>query len=165
MKSNRTKYILLLLVVSIWGLVVYKYLRYRGEGGAPTQKQIDSFDLSQSLSDTFSLKMDYADPFRHHDVEMSEGTSLPQNSKKTLVKKKVKEEQKAPIRIWPNIHCKGLVINENQHNNRVIIIINNVMYVLKKGDEIQGVRVISICKDSISLKMSNQQKFFKIYEN
>lgn len=165
MKSNRTKYLMLLLVVSIWGLVVYRFLTYRTDGALSDQVTTNqNFDISQKSGDTFTLALNYADPFYSHTPERSTAGDNPQTAEKPAEKARVVIEPPKPRIVWPAVLYKGVVLNEKHNSNSVIIIINGSTQILKKGDEVQGVRVISIGKDSIALRFSNQQRFFKIYE-
>ncbi len=162
MKRNNIKYLLLFLVICIWGGVIYKFFEYRGGDNeiSLNEKKVD-FKLASNLSDTFSLLLNYDDPFKYSRMQVVTKKDL---GSRITIEKKVKVEVNDVKLIWPNIKYSGVVFNERMSRNSVLLMINGKMYIVQNGDEILGVKIISIKRDSIDLKMLNQHRYYKIYE-
>jgi hypothetical protein len=161
MKSNTAKYLMLFIVIGIWGSVLYRFIAFRNSDSSD-KFQASTIKLSQ-VSDTFSLKLGYSDPFKISSKSIKTDVSL-----KEISNRKIENEKKIIVKElksdWPNIRYKGGVFNEKRQSNRVIIVVNGSLQVLNKGDVILGMSLVYVSKDSVGIKLNNQVKYFRLYE-
>lgn len=124
MKSKKSIYVLLPIVVLIWGALIYKFFSFNGDN--------ESIQLSNDFSakpfalgkvDTFSINVNYRDPFL--------GKIYRPNTVK--VKKRASNPAKPEVIVWPQIQYKGIV-SDNQGKTKIfMLIINGQTFLMRKG--------------------------------
>lgn len=143
MKNKTKTYILLAVVIGVWGIIGYKI----SNGLSPNVPEIVAQDYEKSFKpktiaevERFSIENVERDPFL--------GTLSRKKSVTTLiVKPKKKTVENAPI-----ITYNGLV--KKQHSNKQVFVvnINNKQYLLKQGQEVDSVKLIRGNKKSIVIR-------------
>jgi hypothetical protein len=145
LKSKTKTYILLIGVLGIWGIIAYKIMS--AVNPKTPNESINSFEISFSPKtstsiDTFTVKMTNRDPFL--------GTLT--KKKKTIVKQKT-ISKKVDFE-WIPIIYHG-TIKKHQGNSQIFVVsINGQQYLLKIGQEINGVK----------LKAANAQRIKVTYK-
>jgi hypothetical protein len=147
MKSNKKTYILLTLVLIIWGLLAFRIVKTLN----PTEENSDPIQITELdipkvkiKRDTFSIDGNYRDPFL--------GTS-PTPIKKRKVTKSKKIE--APKR---NITYQGSVALNDSGDRMFFVSIDGQQHVFEKRKKIDGVTLISGDKKSIKVKYKGHQE-------
>ena len=66
----------------------------------------------------------------------------------------------APPVVWPQVKYLGLIVNSGANNQVVLLAIDNQELLVKAGQSSHGVRLISAFRDSVQLSFSKQKKSF-----
>lgn len=163
MKNKTITYILLFLVLVIWGTILYKIFFY-------TESESETFSMGKTSltkitpesSDTFSLSLNYSDPFLKENVRSN---SISKSSTSTRKSGQVKpttiknNPSTSPQVVWPKVKYEGLIKNNN--NSTAILSINGSTQFLKIGDSFNDVKVESITKDSVIVSYHKNSKTIK----
>lgn len=136
MKNKKSIYILLPIVLLIWGMVVYQFFSFSASDDAQIANQdlkVKPFKIKPK--DTFSITINNRDPFLGKMISSENNTPKKTNtsSKKPI---KIKEEL-----IWPQVSYKGIVSDNKEKIKVYMVIINGKTHLMKKGDEEEGVKL------------------------
>jgi hypothetical protein len=162
MKNKKLTYILLPLVILIWGAIVYKVLAnyFENDSSSLNSKNDDITSVKISKTDTFSLMLNYSDPFLKEGVSVST-LPVPDYSQSKPVKQiaaTVKEKKDNTIVTWPAIIYSGLIKNKLSNKTCSIIKINGAEHLMNVGDTYNDVTLIKIFKDSAIVQYKNIKK-------
>lgn len=155
MKQKKNTYLLILLVLIIWGIIGYKIYStmYSIEDIQLTSNNSLKFTpkLSQNV-DSFVLNLNYRDPFF-----------------KTKVSKKKKSNNNSKIKIpnieipFPSIVYNGLIVPKEKSRKTIYLVsINNNQHFLSVGTEKDGVVLVKGSNKSITVKFQQHKKEFPI---
>lgn len=136
MKNKKSIYILLPLVLFIWGAVVYQFFSYTNDEIPDVQNQniaVKPFVIKPP--DTTSITVNSRDPFLGK-MTTSENKPTVSSSKKEYKEPKVKEEL-----IWPDVKYKGIVSDVKDKVKVYMVIINGKTFLMRKGDKEEGVKL------------------------
>ena len=144
MKKKQRTYLLLGLVLIIWGILGFKVIATLGLEEPP--KEVVVLDKPYNLMlpikkrDTFAIAANYRDPFL--------GT-LPKSKKsKKVVKKKV-SKPKPPKK---NIVYSGSVAQNGTENRMFFVTINGQQHIMHKDQKINEVTLVWGSPESIKVK-------------
>jgi hypothetical protein len=136
MKNKKNIYILLPIVLLIWGAVLYQFFTFTsGDEQQIPNAEIGIKPFKIKDKDTFSISISKRDPFLG-------GISSSENSNK--VKKVVSSNKSAQIKeelIWPEVSYKGIVSDNNEKVKVYMLIINGKTYLMRKGEQQEGVKL------------------------
>ena len=133
MKNKKNIYILLPVVLLIWGSVIYKFFSFSDsdEIVAGTQQEVKFKPLRIKKTDTVShLDTDFRDPFLGH-VYSSE--TVPSDKTKKVIQQKKVEKSIEPLH-WPQIIYKGIVSDTKEKTKIFMLVINGKTFLMKKGN-------------------------------
>lgn len=157
------KYILLIVVVLIWGIIVFKIVNLTNPTPPPFKTNYDSVKkLQNSRIDTFNLLLNYRDPFvyyknfRKHESQASLSNTIVKGNpiKKLTPKQEVK---------WPDVLYGGIIKNNLSGKQVFLITINSKEYLMKIKDTLEGILIKEVYPDSICLSNGSSYKtFFKL---
>ena len=143
---------LLVAVLGIWGTITFKVVN----GLNPEQPPSTSLEFEATFQprfhkdiDTFSIKPIKRDPFLG---KMSKAENQLIKNKRT-VKSNVK---------LPHIQYNGLIKKEGNTNRIFVVEINNQQHLLKRGQTIHGVKLISGHKSSITVSYKGHMQTIKL---
>jgi hypothetical protein len=127
MKSKKSIYVLLPLVIIIWGAIVYQIFDY----STPESAIVPAEDFSvkpivQKPKDSISIKINQRDPFSGKMVDDAAKRPIGKQSRRTP---KIKEEL-----IWPQIKYKGIVSDVKDKIKVYMVIIDGKTHLMKKGE-------------------------------
>ncbi len=147
MKNKTKTYLLLLGVLSIWGIIGYKILTTLNPD-APKLVHND-FDASfnpkiNTTIDTFSIQTVNRDPFL--------GTLIVKK-KPTTVKKQVVVKTE-----WIPISYHGSILQQQGKNKVFIVSIQNQQSIMKIGQTINGVKLLRADAKNIVVTYKNMRK-------
>jgi hypothetical protein len=131
MKNKKSIYILLPIVLLVWGGVLYQFFSFTTADEVlknyTTELNIKPFKLKEK--NTFSINVNYRDPFlgKMHVVPQEASKSKKINPK-TSIKTKIEE-----IIIWPTIQYKGIVSDTKDKIKIYMLIIDGKTCLMKKG--------------------------------
>jgi len=129
MKNKKAIYILLPIVLFIWGTVAYQFFSF-------SDNDTDITDASHNFAvkplkikerDTFTINVNYRDPFL--------GKMYAPNTSHT-VKHHTSKKIAVPVEpvIWPQIQYKGIVSDTKDKTRIFMLIINGKTCLMKKGE-------------------------------
>lgn len=148
MKNKKNIYVLLPLVLFIWGAVLYQFFSYSNDEELieVSSGNFNPKPFSIKARDTFSIDVNYRDPFLG---KMYKKTSPNKESKKYTGKKQIKND--TPI-VWPSILYKGIVSDSKDKTKVFMLIINGQTFLMKKGDTENDVFLKEGDRESVYVK-------------
>lgn len=151
MKSKKSIYVLLPLVLFIWGTIIYKLFSYTNESVYVVQDQevyIKPLQIKQK--DTFTIKMNSRDPFTG---ELVDESTYKSRHKVNNTSPKEKEEL-----IWPVIKYKGIVSDVKDKVKIYMLIIEGRTFLMRKGQKENNILLKDGDKDMVYLKYKDDSK-------
>jgi len=141
MKSKKNIYILLPVVLLIWGLLIYKFLSFTIPE-IPVAEETDQFStqpLAVREKDSFKIDVNYRDPF------------LGKMYMPATAQKKVRKKISVPVEpvVWPNVIYKGIVSDNKDKKKIFMLIINGQTFLMREKETEQGVTVKSGNRESV----------------
>lgn len=129
MKNKKNIYILLPVVLLIWGSLIYRFFSFSSpqEIEVPVQ-EFKVKPLVFKQRDTTPINVNYRDPFLGISYAPQ---SQSVNKTKAKAKKVVKEKE--PV-LWPTIVYKGIVSDTKDKIKVFMLIINGKTCLMKKGN-------------------------------
>jgi hypothetical protein len=159
-KNKKQIYILLPVVLLVWGLIGFRIYKAMSGGSDETVVYQTGPQFVEKTSDTiavYKLKLDYVDPFlKKRNTYVAGGTGLTNPSKRVKPKVKVKKTV-IPLR-WPVINYKGLIQKTKGDVSLYILEIDGVSHFLSVGDEQQQLKLLRADADSIRLEFQGKEK-------
>lgn len=162
-KLNKKKlnYILLPAVLLIWGGVIYTAIDgfSSNDDNFIANQSLPKVEMEEVTNDTFTLLVNYRDPFLRRIYSATNANNLPkQNVKK--VKKKI---ENIPTVNWSFIAYQGRIKNQETGKHVGMLSINGKDYLINEGESIEEVKLVQLLEDSI--KVSYQKKYAFIKKN
>lgn len=153
-QNKKVQYLLLTLVIIIWSIIIYRVLNYsQNDEIVITQTNISlpTKTIDQKTEDRFTLTGGYDDPFFKKRRRASKKRRKASNTKKSKNKKMEKIAQK-PImeEKMPRVFYKAFSLNNNEVT-RVKLEIDGKSYTIKPNEEILGIKVLNMNKNSITI--------------
>ncbi|SDI25000.1 hypothetical protein SAMN04488062_1316 [Flavobacterium omnivorum] len=160
MKNKKNIYILLPVVLFIWGAVMYQFFSFANtkETQQLTSTEFQIKTLTITERDTFSINVNYRDPFLGK-------MFAPQNnvtSKKTS--KTRKEPQIEEPLIWPPILYKGIVSDTKDKIKIYMLIIGGKTCLMKKGETENEVFLKEGDRESVYVKYKGNLNLIMLAE-
>ena len=147
-KNKKSIYILLPVVLLIWGGVLYQlfsFVKPVEEHNNIANEFIVS-PLKIKERQTFAINVNYRDPFLGKIYRPNNGISPKKNTKKIL-----KKEEVIPL---PNIIYKGIISDSKQKNSIYMLIIDGNNFYMKKGE----------IKNELLLKSGDKESIIVVYK-
>ncbi len=152
MKNKNLIYVLMPLVILIWGLIIYKIIAGMNDDKPSNSvyKPLVTED-SKELTDTFSLYANYNDPFLSGTVRLSRNvveTEMLSN------RRSLSNVNNTPPK--PDLQYFGIISNAKNKYKVGLIKIQGVDYLLKEGDfSVNKLKVYKLFKDSVIVMQQN----------
>lgn len=140
MKNKTKTYTLLVAVLGIWGIIGYKIIAAvnpKAPGESAVNFEVSFTPKTAASVDTFSIQTTDRDPFL--------GTLA--KKKKNVIKRKA-VPKKADFE-WIPIIYHGTIKKHQSSSQIFVVSINRQQYLLKAGQEVNGVRLKSANSESI----------------
>lgn len=153
MKNKKSLYILLPLVIIIWGSVFWK-LFWGTQSNVLQQPKtiINEAKGIEMRKESFELSLNYDDPFLrasggNKPASKNEIPNLPQNVNRVVS--------------WPKLEYHGLIKSHSTDKTVGMLNLNGKKYLVHLEDEVQGIFVVAIFPDSIVLINQLDKRCFK----
>lgn len=161
MKNKKSVYILLPLVLIIWGMLIYQFFSYSNDVEIKVENDVPLFvNINYKEPDTTALDVNHRDPFTGKLEKPREiNTASNENSSKAP---KINTE-KIP-EVQTQIEYKGLVSDIANKKKVFMVIIDNQTFLMKQGDKENEVELISGNKEFISIKHKGKKKNILLIE-
>ena len=148
MKNKKSIYILLPIVLLIWGLVVYQFFSFsRNEVAIVNETNDFNFKaIAFKTRDTSSINVNYRDPFLGKVYSSNTYLASKNNggSRRPVL-------PKTPI-ILQTILYKGIISDTKEKTRVFMLIINGRTFLMKKGDTESDVFLKDGNRESITVK-------------
>lgn len=150
MKNKKNIYILLPLVLLVWGAVLFQFLSFTsGEEIVDTNNpELVLKPLKFNKRQSFTIDVNYRDPFLGKIYAENTGVKTKVTTKKTRA-----VSTKEPL-VWPTILYKGLISDTKDKTKIFVLIINNKNYYMKIGDT----------EDNVFLKSGDNEAVYVRYK-
>lgn len=160
-KNKRLNYLLIVLVIGIWGTIIYRVLNYSGSDDIPihaSQFNLPPLVQAESTTPSYNLQGGYADPFLNNSPKKksNSGSRVSSSSKKKDSKTKSATYPSTPPPKPPSILYKGFSVNNNEVS-RVKLQIDGKTYTLEIGETVQGVTVQEMSRHRVIVKWNGEQ--------
>lgn len=154
MKNKKTVYILMPVVLLIWGYIGFKIFTY-GEDEEDAQPiRIDEIITDKDeKAVSKALALNYADPF------LKGIRNTARNESVEPIKSKPKKDV-VPVH-WGDISYNGFIKNQNNAKKIALLNVDGKQLLAGKGDQIRQLLVVSIQQDSVLLQKENTRKWFR----
>ncbi len=157
MKNKKVVYLLLVVVVLIWGIIFYRIFSTVGASDNNTNSLNNhaKSEVDKNANDTFNIDGNYRDPFLGN-MQVDKPVILS-----TAPKQVVKEEKVVQKLAWPSIEYGGMIKNQKSNKQLVLVQINGQNNLMKTGDIVAGVQLMKIYKDSLEVSFQKEKKWIK----
>ena len=153
MKNKKSLYILLPLVIIIWGTLFWKiFMGSQSNVSQPTKAIIKEVKDEEVRKERVVLSLNYEDPFLK---SFAVGQPLPE------VEKPKPQQQVNRVVPWPMLEYHGLIKSHSTEKIVGMLNINNKKYLVHHEEVVQGISVVAIFPDSIVLINQSDQRSFK----
>lgn len=164
-KKKRSSYLLGGVVVLIWAVVIYRAFSgaFSGEEevSGPEPELSTGPPPSEGGPDSFSLKLDYEDPFlkevpagkRRVEKERTRSRSTTPDPQE----KKEKSEEKEPPP-WPELEFGGIVRNRSSEEEVVLMSIDGDQRLMKEGQGNGTISLERVWADSVRVAMKDEKR-------
>lgn len=166
MKNKKLAYLLVPLVLLIWGHIIYKLVVGYSEvetvmediAPAPVLKEV------QLKTEAYELYANYADPFLKRQPKGDNVVTTPTTNTTTqhATVVPVKVEPKPVQEKWPDIEYKGSIINNTTKEVVAMMSIDKKNQLLKKNDSYKELTLVDIATDSVVVAYHNTTKSFHL---
>lgn len=160
MKSKKNTYLLLALVLGIWGMIGYQFFNFSNNSNdnVASQNTLLIAEVDYREPDTTLIDIEYRDPFSG-ELNVVVEKELVDNSGNSTNYYKEKEEIKEPI-----IKYKGIVSDLNDKVKIFMMIIDGNTYLMKQGEEEKDVKLIKGDRKTLTIKHKGELKTILIEE-
>jgi hypothetical protein len=160
MKSKKSIYILLPLVLLIWGMLIYQFFSYTSPEVIEVQEELPLFvKIDYKEPDTTALDINHRDPFTG---------KLENANRNSSSNAKASNEPKIQILSTPEVQTqieyKGIVSDVANKKKVFMVIIDNQTFLMKQGDKENEVELINGNSESITVKHKGKKKNILLIE-
>lgn len=153
---------LLIIVLGLWGTVVYKYVSHfflSTEVQVFESQNNLSVNLKNSVKDTFELKTLTRDPFLGLSNNKSTKIIINQsnNSKKSIVKNTPSSIIKEP---FPRIIYYGHILSNEKKKEMILLNVRGKFLKLALNEEKEKIKVTTFTRDSIKVSFGKEFQWF-----
>jgi hypothetical protein len=155
MKKKKIMYIMLPIVVVVWGFVFYQlFSSFFTSPNYAKEKKEQLINIDEIKKDSFVIVADYRDPFLGKGVR-SKGTNNASSNKK---RRTVKISQAKAEQPWPSVAYNGMIKNNNSDRRVGIVKVNGKEYLVKEKDVVNEVTILSINKNTVNVRFQKENK-------
>ena len=164
-KNKKAVYLVLPLVVLVWGYVFYQLFTYFvKEPNVALPVATEKIDIEKMEVDTFSILADYRDPFLGKVKRTTKRTTTNQykGSANPVRRNNVIRSGNKPVQVkeWPEVVYQGMIKNNNSQHKVGIIQIDGQEHLVRKGDQINEMKIVDLNKGKIEVKYGKETKQF-----
>ena len=155
MKKNNKTYLLLAVVIGIWGFIGFRLLNVVNPGPIKNAQIVSNetyVPKQLKARDTFSLALNYRDPFLGAVI-------APKKAKKIVAKKEVKP--KAPEKA---ISYTGFITDKASQQKIFFLTIEGQQHMMALNDVVQGVKLIQGTKNNVKVRLDGNTRTIALKE-
>ncbi|MXV15753.1 hypothetical protein [Hufsiella ginkgonis] len=160
MKSKATTYWLIVVVIALWGMIIYRVISATGnEEAIPLRMAVKAKEPLRryKIMDTVSLVLNYRDPFAG-DKYRQEQVIVPAAPSSRQGPPPIQ----APTMPAPQVRYLGYATSPETKKISAIIIMNNKEQMVSEGQTIDGLKLLKNLKDSLQVSYQGKTMFIKL---
>ncbi len=149
---------LIILLVVIWGAVIYKYFGKSGGMNDDIDHDLTGANYKPKYiitKDTFLLELINKAPFKTSKIVRKKVAQT--KPKVAVIKKKVKPVKKSNL-VWPTISYHGFVKGKNKSTRLILLKINKRLYRKRENETIDNLTLIKAYSDSLIVSFNRTKK-------
>ena len=157
MKSKKSAYILLPIVLIVWGIIFYRIYSGIDDNELISVNHAIPADLKIEMTPSeYSLFLNYNDPFLKNTVRILTSPETQSQKQSMLPKAKTAEDIKLP-----ELQYTGMIRNAKNKHKIALLTIDQVSYMMKSGESQQNVTLLKVWNDSIQVEMGKKNFYIK----
>jgi hypothetical protein len=161
MKSKKNIYILLPIVLIIWGMLIYQFFSYTSPEVIEVQEELPLFvKIDYKEPDTTALDINHRDPF----TGKLENTNRNASSSNVKDANQPKTQILSTPEVQTQIEYKGIVSDVANKKKVFMVIIDNQTFLMKQGEKENEVELINGNRESITIKHKGKKKNILLIE-
>lgn len=166
MKNKKNIYILLPIVLLIWGAVMYQFFTFSNNQVSEfePQTEISLNPLNFKEQDSVPFDVNYRDPFLGKAFVSNENKSVIRTTKSNSNSKLKKLAKPIETIIWPTIIYKGIVSDTKEKNKVFMLIIDGKTFLMRAKNNENGVFLVEGDRESIELEYKRETKLILLEE-
>ena len=163
--KKKLNIVLLVIVFSLWGTVIYKYVnQYFGKTESLSFTGTNNHAIKKEIlkKDTFDLKSLERDPFLN---KTSATVRKPVANVKRVYGKKENKKEIPKVSNFPGIHYYGYIKDIDKKHETILLSVNGSFCKLQLNQDKDGLKVTALSKDSIKVKYNKEFKWVRLKKN
>lgn len=162
MKSKKSIYLLLPLVLLVWGVIGYKILNNKKKRSSNIIKSSSAYTVAEEIEkDTFTLLNHYFDPFLKRPYRRATKVNTSVTSTKAPKRTQSKPRQTSTkSRVWPIIEYKGLIHNDALNRTSVSLLINKQYVIFTPLLAKEELVVTEVNEEYVVIQFNEEEKKF-----
>ncbi|WNM19456.1 hypothetical protein [Flavobacterium capsici] len=164
MSKKKINIALLVIVLGLWGTVIYRYVRhffFAPEIEVFQSTKNFSGKLTNSSKDTFELKPLERDPFLVLNYRNPNPIITHQRNSSTKVN--IKKEPVSKVkRPFPKIIYYGHILSEEKKKETILLSVAGKFLKLSLNEQKENVKVISFNRDSIKVAFEKETQWIRL---
>jgi len=164
MKNKKLTYILLPLVIIVWGLVVYRIFfegKTKPENISAVAKPLIKESAKEEKS-TYKLIANYRDPFlssiKQSLVKTENNKEKEENNRSTNLRRRRTNISRTR---WPEISYGGFIEDNKDQKTTILLSIKNRNYLVQEGDTVDQIFIKAFYGDSLLVVYNEEEKTLK----
>ena len=164
MKNKKVTYILLPLVIIVWGLVIYRIFfegKTKPENISAVAKPLIK-ESSKEEKSTYKLIANYRDPFlsniKQSVVETENIKEKEENNRSANLRRRRTNISRTR---WPEISYGGFIEGNKDQKITILLSIKNRDYLVQEGDTIDKIFIKAFYGDSLLVVYNEEEKILK----
>ena len=160
MKNKRPIYILLPVVLCIWGLVIYQFVSFGSAEEIAPEKPSNWViqPLTYKEPQKITIETNYRDPFLGTLNAPAVPVAQPKKYKKPI---KVKT---LPDLVWPSLQYKGVLSDVKEKKKTFLLVINGKNCFMSIGDTANGIFLKSGDNETVYVKYQGELNLIMLAE-
>jgi hypothetical protein len=163
--KKKINIVLIVVVLGLWGTVCYRAVNQyflSKKLGIKTMDVNKEFKSNQINKDTFRLENSIRDPFLDKQSQSSVLAIIMSSSKTSNIRHITAPIIKSKEYInWPAISYYGYIQSKANNEELILVKINEKMHKLKINEEVEGVTLKKVYKDSIEFIFNKEKKIIQ----
>ncbi|SEK30231.1 hypothetical protein SAMN04487910_0200 [Aquimarina amphilecti] len=158
MQKKKVNKILIIAVSLIWGVVLYKFAApyfLTNDIVVTADTLVSPPKLILRKKDTFDLNIPHRDPFLGKIKKQKRAKVVT-----SLRSAKKNQSSKNMPKNWPRIEYLGFIKSQKSKSKLGLLRIDGILKRVRKGDEVQGIKIKNISQDNISIQLGKDTRDF-----
>ncbi len=165
MKNKKFTYVLIPVVLIVWGMIIYRLFNGTNSGLAINKNENKLFEknVNETMADTFSIRGNYKDPFlsKRSQRNQIQETTIKQPTTNETKKLKPEAKNNKSLVTWPNVVFSGLIKNQKSNKQLALLQIDGKADIMQVGDTKSNIKLLKTSHDSIEISFNAEHKVIR----